>query len=584
MTEEPQTIQSQSAKRFVMIEFVPLEKSNFDTPRIDPSFKSINYSIIDSSSLEFIKRQSIDLSNNLELKLKEFVDLFVSDFNDSISDPKLFSFITDNSSDLRLKFISLAHNYSIQLPNYLEYPRYFDLKREFLKSTDSTNSFNSITLKSMAESLALTSNVDLESDNINLMISITKDLISKGGMKFPHDLNLDLSHFFNEKSRVLYMTNLPIDTTQSELEFWFTQFNYRPIAFWLVKFPFSQSSMLNYCSGYVIFASHEDSIDALSMNGKMQQGNLIEVQPSSSSVLDKAHEIISPFPSSKNKPRPGDWSCPSCGFSNFQRRIACFRCSFPAASAATVQGTVYVDVSSNTGPPTSTSTSTTSTIQQQQQQQYQHQQQQTTSNIYNGKSNSASTTTSRSNSSVPFRAGDWNCLNNSCSYHNFAKNITCLKCGAPRVSMAVLNGHPHHNQYDYSSRSNSLPPNQYKYQPQPQYQSSTSSNDLYANGPNSNLNTTSNAGGLDLMNGNRSMLFNASMPSTPTFQSMDYDLASRIGGLNLNSNTNGFNGFTLSKNNNGNGNGNGNNKNRNNNENNNYVSNGNDNNGFDNQL
>jgi hypothetical protein len=26
--------------------------------------------------------------------------------------------------------------------------------------------------------------------------------------------------------------------------------------------------------------------------------------------------------------RPGDWTCPSCGFSNFQRRTECFRCSF----------------------------------------------------------------------------------------------------------------------------------------------------------------------------------------------------------------------------------------------------------------
>jgi hypothetical protein len=26
--------------------------------------------------------------------------------------------------------------------------------------------------------------------------------------------------------------------------------------------------------------------------------------------------------------RPGDWDCPSCGFSNFQSRTQCFRCSF----------------------------------------------------------------------------------------------------------------------------------------------------------------------------------------------------------------------------------------------------------------
>jgi hypothetical protein len=31
--------------------------------------------------------------------------------------------------------------------------------------------------------------------------------------------------------------------------------------------------------------------------------------------------------------RPADWTCPSCGFSNFERRMECFRCSFTATSA-----------------------------------------------------------------------------------------------------------------------------------------------------------------------------------------------------------------------------------------------------------
>lgn len=29
----------------------------------------------------------------------------------------------------------------------------------------------------------------------------------------------------------------------------------------------------------------------------------------------------------------GDWTCPSCSFSNFQRRTECFRCSFTPASS-----------------------------------------------------------------------------------------------------------------------------------------------------------------------------------------------------------------------------------------------------------
>ena len=43
--------------------------------------------------------------------------------------------------------------------------------------------------------------------------------------------------------------------------------------------------------------------------------------------------------------RPGDWTCPSCGFSNFQRRTECFRCSFTPTSVAfkddTMEGNGY---------------------------------------------------------------------------------------------------------------------------------------------------------------------------------------------------------------------------------------------------
>ena len=70
------------------------------------------------------------------------------------------------------------------------------------------------------------------------------------------------------------------------------------------------------------------------MNGRALNEKAIEVSPSSSRVLDRAAEVLTPFPPSKNRPRPGDWTCPSCGFSNFQRRTACFRCSFPAMAAA----------------------------------------------------------------------------------------------------------------------------------------------------------------------------------------------------------------------------------------------------------
>jgi hypothetical protein len=39
---------------------------------------------------------------------------------------------------------------------------------------------------------------------------------------------------------------------------------------------------------------------------------------------------------------------------------------------------------------------------------------------------------------VPFRAGDWKCGNDGCGYHNFAKNVSCLRCNASRAGAAVV--------------------------------------------------------------------------------------------------------------------------------------------------
>jgi hypothetical protein len=40
--------------------------------------------------------------------------------------------------------------------------------------------------------------------------------------------------------------------------------------------------------------------------------------------------------------------------------------------------------------------------------------------------------------SVPFRAGDWKCGSEGCGYHNFAKNVSCLRCGASRAQAALI--------------------------------------------------------------------------------------------------------------------------------------------------
>jgi hypothetical protein len=164
------------------------------------------------------------------------------------------------------------------------------------------------------------------------------------------------------------------------------------------------------------------------MNGRALNEKAIEVSPSSSRVLDRAAEILTPFPPSKNRPRPGDWTCPSCGFSNFQRRTACFRCSFPAVGAAPTGDMGYGGGYGYGGPPMIPPP------------QAHHM------GGGGGGHHGHGGGHGRMGGSgvVPFRAGDWKCGNEACGYHNFAKNVCCLRCGASRAGAAVVadSGYP----------------------------------------------------------------------------------------------------------------------------------------------
>ena len=55
---------------------------------------------------------------------------------------------------------------------------------------------------------------------------------------------------------MLYLNGLPHDTTQSELESWFTQYGGRPIAFWTVRTPDQHKPT---GTGFAVFSSHEEA-------------------------------------------------------------------------------------------------------------------------------------------------------------------------------------------------------------------------------------------------------------------------------------------------------------------------------------
>ena len=79
---------------------------------------------------------------------------------------------------------------------------------------------------------------------------------------------------------------------------------------------------------------------------------------------------------------------------------------------------------------------------------------------------------------VPFRAGDWKCGNEGCYYHNFAKNVACLRCGASRNNAAIVAESNNPNMQNFAGPGASYggpPPNM----PMPQMDPSS-----YGPGPN----------------------------------------------------------------------------------------------------
>ncbi|ODQ81712.1 hypothetical protein BABINDRAFT_159964 [Babjeviella inositovora NRRL Y-12698] len=323
-----------------------------------------------------------------------------------------FALVAFHAWDIRVQLPREARDKAVVLPPYLQHARAYDLQKEYAKwqaHHPESLSYSPSSLTNICTALEVEPETTAAPRRAQAAAATVARAVAALAAKRtspedradvltrPYDARADVKAFLAERSKILYMSNLPHDTTQSELESWFTQYGGRPIAFWTLKTPEQHKST---GSGFAVFATHEEAAEALAMNGRALNDRAVEVQPSSARVLDRAQDILTPFPPSKNRPRPGDWTCPSCGFSNFQRRTACFRCSFPAASAAAVQESMYGYTNTHAATPTHTPQGNYT----------------------------------RGISSVPFRAGDWKCANESCAYHNFAKNVCCLRCGAPRVT------------------------------------------------------------------------------------------------------------------------------------------------------
>ncbi|KIW93454.1 uncharacterized protein Z519_06059 [Cladophialophora bantiana CBS 173.52] len=354
-----------------------------------------------------------------------------------------FSFVTLDSWDLRVQLPREARDKAVVLPAYLQHSRTFDLRSEYARwqqhhpeslpfgPSSLANICAALEVEPVQSSAPIKHNLPFHlqalapasprraMEEAVTLARVLRGLIRKSQPAHEHpdvltrpmDARADVNAFLKERSKVLHMNGLPHDTTQSELESWFTQFGGRPIAFWTLRTPDQHKPT---GSGFAVFSSHEEAAESLCMNGRALNEKAIEVSPSSSRVLDRAAEILTPFPPSKNRPRPGDWNCPSCGFSNFQRRTACFRCSFPAGGATGVDP--YYSSYAGYGPPHMMG-------------HHPHMGHHGHGVGHHGRGGAGI---------VPFRAGDWRCGAEGCSYHNFAKNVNCLRCGAPRSGAAVV--------------------------------------------------------------------------------------------------------------------------------------------------
>ncbi|KAI6858241.1 hypothetical protein KC338_g7793 [Hortaea werneckii] len=378
------------------------------------------------------------------------------------SDAPNFAFVTLTPWDLRVQMPREARDKNVVLPAYLQHPVLFGLRGEyqtFQSHHPETLAFSSSTLSSICAGLEVEevrssgkvtgglpfhlqalapSSPRRALEEALTLTRCLRSLVQKSRpsannpagtldvMTRPLDARSDVRAFLGERSKVLHLSGLPHDTTQSELESWFTQYGGRPIAFWTLRTPEGGKPS---GSGFVVFGSHEEAAESLSMNGRALNDRAIEVSPSSSRVLDRAAAsqppggppLLTPFPPSKNRPRPGDWTCPSCGFSNFQRRTACFRCSFPAMGA---QGPD--PYSSGYGMPPNPYGGPS----------YGHPGMMGGPHMHGSGYGMGSS--SGRGGVVPFRAGDWKCGNEGCAYHNFAKNVSCLRCGASRSQAAVV--------------------------------------------------------------------------------------------------------------------------------------------------
>ena len=205
--------------------------------------------------------------------------------------PPTFAFVTLTPWDLRVQMPREARDKTVVLPSYLQHPVLFGLRGEYQTYQShhpETLAFSSSSLSSICAGLEVEevrssgkvtgglpfhlqalapSSPRRALEEALTLTRCLRSLVQKSrpSQTNPHgdpeilarplDARSDVRAFLTERSKVLHLSGLPHDTTQSELESWFTQYGGRPIAFWTLRTPEGGKPS---GSGFVVFGSHEE--------------------------------------------------------------------------------------------------------------------------------------------------------------------------------------------------------------------------------------------------------------------------------------------------------------------------------------
>jgi hypothetical protein len=212
------------------------------------------------------------------------LDKFV---HENVSQEQEVAFVTLDAWDLRVQLPREARDKNVLLPAYLQHSRTFDLRTEYANwqqyhpeslpfaPSGIANICAALEVEAVQTSAPIKHNLPFHlqalapasprraMEEAVTLLRVLRGLVRKSQPYIDHptvlmhlmDARADVRAFLTERSKVLFLNGLPHDTTQSELESWFTQFGGRPIAFWTMRTP-DQHKPTGH--GFAVFSSHEE--------------------------------------------------------------------------------------------------------------------------------------------------------------------------------------------------------------------------------------------------------------------------------------------------------------------------------------